>query len=70
MSQTRPSPSTDSSYRRTLAKYADVLEATADEVDDQHEADVYRVLAAIGRGETPPQPAAIRIYDRATTEGA
>lgn len=64
---TQPWPVRDS-FTETLRDYADDLEETAHETDDPAEADVYRVLAAIGRGNTPPRDAAKRVHERARRE--
>lgn len=59
MSQTRTSRIQDK-----LAPHADELAAAAEAADDQAEADLAIVLAALARGEEPPRDAARRVANR------
>lgn len=53
-----------------LSEYAEEFAAAADATDDPAAADAYRILAAIGRGETLPSDVASRVVERATDEDA
>lgn len=54
----------ESRLREKLDEYRDELAAAADEADDQPQADLAEVLAALSRGEDPPREPARRVVER------
>lgn len=61
MSQMQTKPS----VRTVLAPHVTEFDEAGDETDDPAEADVYAILAAIGRGQTPPGEPSKRVLGRA-----
>lgn len=55
--------------QQALADHAEELEREAREADDPEVADALAVLAALARGEDPPEGAAQRALDRARSSG-
>lgn len=51
--------------RTVLAPHVTEFEQAAEVTDDPAEADVYVVLATMGRGQTPPKEASARVLQRA-----
>lgn len=53
-----------------LRQHADEFEAAAEQADDQRVTDSNQILAALARGEDPPEDARRRYADEAAGTGA
>lgn len=66
----RWSPTYNGDPPDVLSEYAEEFAAAANATDDPAAADAYRILAAIGRGEAPPDDVASRVVERAADKDA